>query len=97
MGAVTNPIIILLTRFFKSFFSAYPRAPFILAYYAAIGAVYKIQWFNDAPLTQMIGSATVTSSEMEVQDLERGKQYRIRIRGEQECLWSEQATRVAGI
>ncbi len=36
-------------------------------------AVYEIQWFSDAPLTQMVGSATVTASEMEIQGLERGK------------------------
>ena len=64
------------------------------------GAVYEIQWFTDADLKQMAGSATVTSSEMEVQDLERGKQYHFRIRavrGGHTGPWSDQATRMANI
>ena len=46
---------------------------------AADGAMYKIQWFGDAPLTLMVGSATVTNSEMEIQGHERGKQYWFRV------------------
>jgi len=64
------------------------------------GAVYEIQWFSDANLTQMVGSATVTASEMEVQGLERGKQYHFRVRavrGGHTVPWSDQATRVANI
>ena len=64
------------------------------------GAVYEIQWFSDAPLTQMIGSATVTASELEVQGLVRGNQYWFRVRAvraSQPGPWSDQATRVANI
>lgn len=46
----------------------------------------------------MIGSATVTASELEVQGLERGKQYWFRVRAvraNQPRPWSGQATRVA--
>lgn len=28
-------------------------------------AVYEVQWFGDVPLTLMVGSATVTNSEMD--------------------------------
>lgn len=62
--------------------------------------VYEIQWFSDADLTQMVGSATVTASEMEVQGLERGKQYWFRVRAvraSETGPWSDQATRVANI
>jgi len=64
------------------------------------GAAYEIQWFSDAMMTQMIGTATVTSSELEVQGLERGKQYYFRVRAvraNQPGPWSDQATRVANI
>ena len=63
-------------------------------------AVYEVQWFRDSELTQMLGATTVTSSEMEIQGLERGKQYWFRVRavrGGQEGHWSDQATRVANI
>ena len=64
------------------------------------GAIYEIQWFSDAALTQMVGSATVTASEMEVQGLERGNQYWFRVRAvraSETGPWSDQATRVANI
>lgn len=61
------------------------------------GAVYEVQWFGDAPLTLMVGSATVTNSEMEIQGLERGKQHWFRVRSGQVGPWSDQATRVANI
>jgi len=64
------------------------------------GAVYEVQWFTDADLKHRAGSATVTASEMEVQDLERGKQYHFRIRavrGGHTGPWSDQATRMANI
>ena len=64
------------------------------------GAVYEIQWFTDAPLTQMIGSATVTASELEVQGLVLGQQYWFRVRAVRASNagpWSDQATRVANI
>ena len=64
------------------------------------GAVYEVQWFTDATLAQMVGSATVTSSEMEVQGLEAGTQYWFRVRavrGGNAGPWSDQATRVANI
>ena len=67
---------------------------------AVEGAVYEIQWFSDAPLTQMVGSATVTASELEVQGLVRGNQYWFRVRAvraSQPGPWSDQATRVANI
>jgi len=63
-------------------------------------AVYEVQWFSDSNMTQMLGSATVTSSETEIQGLERGKQYWFRVRAVragQEGPWSDQATRVANI
>jgi hypothetical protein len=62
------------------------------------GSVYEVQWFGDAPLTLMVGSATVTNSEMETQGLERGKQYWFRVRAVRAGKvgpWSDQATRVA--
>jgi hypothetical protein len=63
-------------------------------------AVYEVQWFGDAPLMLMVGSATVTNSEMEIQGLERGKQYWFRVRAVRAGKvgpWSDQATRVANI
>jgi len=42
-------------------------------------------------------SATVTNSEMEIQGLERGKQYWFRIRAGKVGPWSDQATKVANI
>ena len=67
---------------------------------AVEGAVYEIQWFTDAPLTHMIGSATVTASELEVQGLVLGQQYWFRVRAVRASNagpWSDQATRVANI
>jgi len=67
---------------------------------AVEGAAYEIQWFTDAPLTQMIGSATVTASELEVQGLQQGQQYWFRVRAVRASNagpWSDQATRVANI
>lgn len=63
-------------------------------------AVYEIQWFSDAALTQMVGSATVTNSEVEIPGLTRGQQYWFRVRAVRASLvgpWSDQATRVANI
>ena len=45
----------------------------------------------------MVGSATGTNSEMEIQGLERGKQYWFRVRAGKVGPWSDQATRVASI
>jgi len=42
-------------------------------------------------------SATVTNSEMDIQGLERGKQYWFRVRAGKISPWSDQATRVANI
>jgi len=67
---------------------------------AVEGAVYEIQWYTDAALTQMIGSATVTASELEVQGLQQGQQYWFRVRAVRASNagpWSDQATRVANI
>ena len=64
------------------------------------GAVYEVQWFGDAALTQMVGSATVTLSEIEVPGLTLGQQYWFRVRAVRANLvgpWSDQATRVANI
>lgn len=64
------------------------------------GAVYEVQWFSDAALTQMVGSATVTLSEVEIPGLTRGQQYWFRVRAVRASLfgaWSDQATRVANI
>ena len=64
------------------------------------GAVYELQWFSDAPLTQMVGSATVTNSEYEIPGLTKGTQYWFRVRAVRASLvgpWSDQATRVANI
>ena len=64
------------------------------------GAVYEIQWFGDAPLTLMVGTATGANSEMEIQALERDKQYWFRVgavRAGKVGPWSDQATRVANI
>jgi len=73
----------------------------ILLYWAKVGtAVYEVQWFTGADLKQMAGSATVTASELDVQGLERGKQYWFRVRAvraNQPGLWSDQATRVVNI
>mgnify|MGYP000937837823 CR=1 FL=1 len=63
-------------------------------------AAYEVQWFSDAPLTQLVGSATVTNSEIEIPGLTRGNQYWIRVRAVragQPGPWSDQATRIAGI
>jgi hypothetical protein len=64
------------------------------------GAVYEVQWFSDAPLTQMVGSSTVTESQIEITGLTRGSQYWVRVRAvraSQPGPWSDQATRVANI
>jgi hypothetical protein len=64
------------------------------------GAVYEVQWFSDAPLTVMVGSATVTVSEIEIPGLTKGQQYWFRVRAVragQAGPWSDQATRVANI
>jgi len=64
------------------------------------GTVYEIQWFGDAPLTLMVGSTTGANSEMEIQCLERGKQYWFGVRAVRAGKvgsWSDQATRVANI
>ncbi|MCX7050256.1 MAG: fibronectin type III domain-containing protein [Candidatus Sumerlaeota bacterium] len=64
------------------------------------GAVYELQWFSDAALTQMVGSATVTNSEYEIPGLTKGNQYWFRVRAVRASLvgpWSDQATRVANI
>ena len=63
-------------------------------------AVYEVQWFTDADMTLMAGSATATKSEIEVEGLERGKAYWFRVRavrGSKTGPWSDQATRVASI
>ena len=39
------------------------------------GAVFEVQWFSDVPLTQMVGNATVTPSEIEISGLTRDSQY----------------------
>jgi hypothetical protein len=67
---------------------------------SADSAAYEVQWFSDAPLTQMVGSATVTSRDYEITGLTRGQQYWIRVRAVragQVGPWSDQATRVANI
>jgi len=77
------------------------RPTSIMLYCAKVGtAVYEVQWFGDADMTQMIGSAKDSFWEIDIPDLERGRQYWFRVRavrGGQEGLWSEQATRVVGI
>jgi len=63
-------------------------------------AVYEVQWFMDADLTEMVGSATATKSEIVVEGLERGEAYWFRVRavrGSKTGPWSDQATRVASI
>jgi hypothetical protein len=63
-------------------------------------AVYEVQWFLDASMTDMVGSATATKSEVVVEGLVRGKEYWFRIRavrGSKTGPWSDQATRVASI
>lgn len=63
-------------------------------------AVYEVQWFLDASMTDMVGSATATKSEVVVEGLVRGKEYWFRVRavrGSKSGPWSDQATRVASI
>jgi hypothetical protein len=59
-----------------------------------------VQWFSDAPLTQRVGSVTVTLSEYEITGLTHGNQYWVRVRAVRANMtgpWSDQATRVANI
>lgn len=63
-------------------------------------SAYEVQWFADAPLTQMVGSATATASAFEIAGLMPGRQYWIRVRAVRAGMvgpWSDQATRVANI
>ena len=63
-------------------------------------AVYEVQWFLDADLTQMAGSTTVTVSKIEIGDLEPGTQYWFRVRavrGSKTGPWSEPVTRFANV
>jgi hypothetical protein len=64
------------------------------------GAVYEVQWFADAAMTQMVGSQTVTKSELEIESLARGNQYWIRVRAVRAGKtgpWLDEATKVANI
>ena len=64
------------------------------------GAVYEVQWFLDASMTDMVGSATATKSEIVVECLARGKEYWFRVRavrGSKTGPWSDPATRVASV
>lgn len=64
------------------------------------GATYEVQWFTDAALTQMVGSAVSTRSDFTITGLTSGTQYWMHVRpqrGGQTAEWSDPATRVAPV
>ena len=57
-------------------------------------------WFGDVSVTLMVGNATVTNSEMEIQGLDRGNQYWFLVRAVRAGKvgpWSDQGIRVVNI
>ena len=64
------------------------------------GATFEVKWFTDSALTQLVGSAVSTQSEMEISGLTPGVQYWMivrPVRGGQFGPWSDPATRVANV
>ena len=55
-------------------------ASLFVDWHAVEGAVYEVQWFADAALTQLVGNQTVSNSEVEFAGLARGVQYWVRVR-----------------
>ena len=65
-----------------------------------VGASYEIKWFSNAPMTQLVGSATSTASEYVISGLTPGQQYWMivrPVRGSETGPWSDPATRVANV
>jgi len=65
-----------------------------------VGASYEIKWFSNAPMTQLVGSATSTASEYVQSGLTPGQQYWMivrPVRGSETGPWSDPATRVANV
>ena len=65
-----------------------------------VGASYEIKWFSNAPMTQLVGSATSTASEYVISGLTPGQQYWMSVRpvrGSETGPWSDPATRVANV
>jgi len=61
---------------------------------------YQVEAYTDSALTQLVQSATVTASEVTVQNLAQGQQYWFRVcavRGDERGPWSDIATQVAGL
>ncbi len=76
-----------------------PKAGSIFFKWESIaGATYEVKWFADYKLNMLVGSDTVTRSELTVYGLTSGSQYWLvvrPVRGGQYGAWSDAATRVA--
>ena len=63
-------------------------------------AVYEVQWFSDAAMSQIVGSAVATRSELLIPALTPGVQVWVRVRalrGKKQGDWSDSATRIANV
>lgn len=63
-------------------------------------AVYEVQWFSDAAMGQLMGSAVSTRSELLIAGLSPGVQIWVRVRalrGKKQGDWSDPATRIANV
>lgn len=75
-------------------------ASILVDWEAEENAAYEIQWFTDAAMTVLVGSATSTASEYVITGLQKATQYWLRVRAVragQHGPWSDPATRVAGV
>lgn len=63
-------------------------------------AAYQIEWYTDPAMTQKVGNAAVSQSQLEIGGLIPGQQYWIQVRavrGDEFAQWSDPATRVANL
>jgi len=63
-------------------------------------AVYEVQWFSDSAMSQIVGSAVATRSELLIPALTPGVQVWVRLRalrGKKQGDWSDAATRIANV
>ena len=61
---------------------------------------YQIEWYTDPAMTQQVGSATATQSQLEIGGLTPGQQYWIQVRavrGNEHGQWSDVASRLANL